>query len=241
MRDACQSGRDAKSVNVVGVVKQRRGDGDALETLTANAERPNGDLDEAVAIFICARPRLMAIAYRILGSTSEAEDIVQETWLRWQRADRTVVSNPQALLATMTVRLAINVSQSARRRRETSVEPWTPEAADAIDDPAARAERREAVEQAVLIIMARLTPSERAAYVLRDAFDYPYRQISEILHLGVDNTRQLVCRARGRIAADRSTVVSPVPHQRFLQAFLRASRAGDLSDLEEQLAADLAG
>jgi RNA polymerase sigma factor (sigma-70 family) len=228
-------------VNVVGVAKQRRGDGDAVAALIAGAERPNGDLDEAVAIFVRARPRLMTMAYRILGSTSEAEDVVQETWLRWQRVDRTVLSNPQALLATMTVRLAINVSRSARRRRETSVEAWTTEATDPSDGPAARAERRDAVEQAVFIIMARLTPSERAAYVLREAFDYPYRQISEILHLGVGNTRQLVCRARGRIAADRSTVVSPVPHQRFLQAFLSAARTGDLSDLEEQLAADLAG
>ncbi|GAA1587264.1 hypothetical protein GCM10009789_45990 [Kribbella sancticallisti] len=203
-------------------------------------QRVNGDLDEAVAIFVSVRPRLMAIAYRVLTSTGEAEDVVQEIWLRWQNMDRTVVLNPPALLSTMTTRLAINVSQSARRRREISVDPWALEAADASDDPAARAERREAVEQAVQIIMGRLAPSERAAYVLREAFDYPYRQISEILHLGAANTRQVVCRARAHIAAERRAVMGPASHERFLQAFLSAARAGDFTDLEELLATDRA-
>jgi RNA polymerase sigma factor (sigma-70 family) len=183
----------------------------------------------------------MAIAYRILASRTEAEDVVQEIWLRWQKADRTVVSNPQALLSTMTARFAINVSQSARRRHETSLEPWTPETAHPSDDPAARAEHRETLEQAVLIILGRLTPSERAAYVLREVFDYPYRQISEILHLRAANTRKLVSRARRHIAADSYAVVSPASNRRFLQAFLSAARAGDFTDLEELLAADLAG
>jgi RNA polymerase sigma factor (sigma-70 family) len=217
-----------------GTVKER------VDNKGAVAEPMSGDLDEAVAIFVGARPRLMAIAYRILGSTAEAEDVVQETWLRWQKVDRTAVSNPQALLATMTVRLAINVRQSARRRRETPVEAWTPEAVDPGDDPATRAERLDAVERAVLIMMASLTPSERAAYILREAFDYPYRQISEILHLGAANARQLVCRARRRIAADGRTAVSTTSHQHFLQAFLNAARAGDFAALEEVLAADLA-
>ncbi|TDD23737.1 sigma-70 family RNA polymerase sigma factor [Kribbella turkmenica] len=200
-----------------------------------------GDLDEAVAVFVAARPRLMAIAYRILGCTAEAEDVVQETWLRWQKVDRTIVANPQALLATMTVRLAVNVRQSARRRRETPVEAWTPEAVDPGDDPATRAERRDALEQAVLVMMTRLTPSERAAYVLREAFDYPYRQISEVLHLGAANARQLVCRARRRIADDSRAAVSTASHQHFLHAFLNAARAGDFTDLETFLAADQAG
>jgi hypothetical protein len=93
----------------------------------------------------------------------------------------------------------------------------------------------------LLIIMGRLTPSERAAYILREAFDYPYRQISEILHLGAANSRQLVSRARRRIAADKRTAVSPNSHQRLLQTFLSAARAGDLTDLEELLAGDRAG
>jgi RNA polymerase sigma-70 factor, ECF subfamily len=230
----------AGTVNLA-VVEQRGDHGDTAAAQTADAKRINGDLDEAVAIFLSVRPRLMAIAYRYLASTTEAEDIVQETWLHWQKADRTVVSNPPALLATMTTRLAINVSQSARRRHETFLDTWTPEAADTSDDPATRAECREAVAEAVLIVLGRLTPGERAAYVLREAFDYPYRQISEILHVGVANSRQLVSRARRHIAADRRTTVSPASHQSLLRTFLSAARTGDLSDLEELLAADLGG
>ena len=223
-----------------GAAKERQYGGGAVAPAT-HTERLSGDLDEAVAIFVNARPRLMAIAYRILGTTGEAEDVVQETWVRWQKVDRTAVSDPRALLATMTVRLAINVSQSACRRRETCVGAWASEVADASDDPATRAEHGETVEEAVWIILASLTPSERAAYVLREAFDYPYRQISEMLQLGAANTRQLVCRARKRIASDRHTAVSPASHQHFLQAFLSAARVGDLTDLEELLTADLAG
>jgi len=198
------------------------------------------DLDEALATFVEMRPRLMAIAYRLLGSTSEAEDVVQETWLRWQKTDRTVVSNPQALLATMTTRLAINVRNSARRRHETLVDRWAPEAGDAGDDPAAQTERLEAVEEAVRLMMARLTPSERAAYVLREAFGYPYRQISERLQVGVANARQLVTRARAHLAADARTVANSATHEPFLHAFLNAAQAGEFADLDEVLAADLA-
>ncbi|MFI7065177.1 sigma-70 family RNA polymerase sigma factor [Kribbella sp. NPDC050124] len=171
------------------------------------------DLDEALATFVEMRSRLMAIAYRILGSTNEAEDVVQETWLRWQRTDRTVVANPNALLSTMTVRLAINVSQSARRRHETLVDRWTSDATDASDDPGAQAERREAVEEAVQLMMARLTSSERAAYVLREAFGYPYRQISERLQVGVANARQLVSRARAHLAAGPQTLANSASHE----------------------------
>ncbi|MFG1621923.1 sigma-70 family RNA polymerase sigma factor [Kribbella sp. NPDC049227] len=198
------------------------------------------DLDEALATFVEVRPRLMAIAYRMLGSTSEAEDVVQEIWLRWQKTDRAVVSNPQALLATMTTRLAINVSKSARRRHETLVDRWAPDVGDARDEPAAQAERREAVEEAVQLMMARLTPSERAAYVLREAFGYPYRQISERLHVGAANARQLVSRARAHLAADAHTVADSASHEPFLHAFLNAAQAGELAGLEEVLAADLA-
>jgi len=198
------------------------------------------DLDEALAVFAEMRPRLMAIAYRLLGSTSEAEDVVQETWLRWQKTDRTVVSNPQALLTTMTTRLAINVSQSARRRHETLVDRWAPEACGASDDPTAQIERREAVEEAVRLMMAKLTPSERAAYVLREAFGYPYRQISDRLQVGVANARQLVSRARAHLAADARTEANSASCEPFLHAFLNAAQAGEFADLEAVMASDLA-
>nr|WP_272954982.1 sigma-70 family RNA polymerase sigma factor [Kribbella shirazensis] len=197
--------------------------------------------EEALAIFVSVRSRLMAIAYRILASTSEAEDVVQEVWLRWQKTDRTVVVEPQALLVTMAVRLALNVKQSARRRHETFMTPAVPVATDASDDPASLAERSEAVEQAVQIIMERLTPRERAALVLREAFDYPYGQLADFLHLGAANTRQLVSRARRRTGTGHRTTVSAAASQHFLETFLHASRAGDVTDLEELLAADLAG
>lgn len=196
-------------------------------------------LDDAVAVFVRVRPRLLGIAYRIVGSTTEAEDVVQEVWLRWQRTDRTAVANPHAFLATVATRLAINVRQSAWRRRETCVGPWFPEpATTADDDPAAKAERGEAVELAVLLLLGTLSPRERAAYLLREVFDYPYRQISDILHLRAANTRQLVSRAHGHLARNGHQQVAPDVHQHLLDTFLTAARAGDLHDLEELLIAD---
>src|SRR3954447_19172830 len=139
------------------------------------------DLDAAATTFAAVRPRLFGIAYRMLGTVADAEDIVQDTWERWQQTDRTVVREPAAFLATTATRLAINELQSARVRRETYVGPWLPEPVDTSADPLLGAERGEALELAVLTLMEKLTPQERAAYVLREAFDYPYGQIAEIL------------------------------------------------------------
>ena len=198
------------------------------------------ELDQAAATFIAARPRLFGIAFRILGTASEAEDVMQEVWLRWHGADRAVVVNSSAFLATTTTRLAINVAQSARRRRETYVDHWLPEPADANDDPCTKAEQAEAVELAVQLLLANLTPNERAAFVLREVFDYPYQQISEILQLRMDNTRQIVSRTRSRLSAERRAPVDAADQRRFLRAFLAAAQAGNLGDLEELLAQDAA-
>ena len=130
------------------------------------------------------RPRLFGIAYRMLGSAVEAEDVVQDVWVRWQTADRSVVRDAPAFLATTTTRLAINVIQSARSRRETSVGPWLPEPVDTNADPGLGAERSEALEVAVLILLEKLSPTQRAAYILRKAFDYSYREIAKILRRG---------------------------------------------------------
>jgi RNA polymerase sigma factor (sigma-70 family) len=222
-------------------LEPRRYERGAVEGSGADAERADSGPDDAVAIFISMRPRLLAIARRILASTCDAEDVVQEIWLRWQKANRETVANPQALLATMTSRLAINIRQSARRRHEICVESCESEAGDPSADPAIRAERGEAIEQAVLLILGRLTPKERAAYVLREAFGYSYEQVSEVLDLGTANTRQLVSRARRHITADERTTGTTASHQRFLRAFLAAARAGDFGDLEQMLVADLAG
>jgi len=223
------------------VPRQTTDDHGAVAARTAAVEQDSGDLDEAVAAFVRARPRLMAIAYRFLASTSDAEDVVQETWLRWQKTDRTAVTDPQALLATMAARLAINVSQCARRRRETCVAiPALDDAEPGDNDPATSAELREALEEAVLIIMESLSSTERAAFVLREAFGYPYGRIADLLHLRPANSRQLVSRARKHIAADARTIGASTSHQTFLQAFLNAARGGDLPGLEAVLSADLA-
>jgi DNA-directed RNA polymerase specialized sigma24 family protein len=116
------------------------------------------DLEEAAAVFMSLRPRLFGIAYRMLSSASEAEDLVQEVWLRWQMYDRSTVVNPAAFLATATTRLAINALQSARVRRETYIGPWLPEPVDTSADPYLGAERGEALEFAALLLMEKLTP-----------------------------------------------------------------------------------
>jgi RNA polymerase sigma-70 factor (ECF subfamily) len=197
-----------------------------------------GELDDALAVFNQVRPRLMGIAYRMLGSHAEAEDLVQEVWLRWQNADRAAVQNPVAYLCTAVTRLAINASQSARARRETYVGPWLPEPVDTSADPYLGAERGEALSFAVLLVLERLSPTERAAYILREAFDYPYDELAAMLQSTEPAVRQLVSRARKRIRAERRTEVSGAEQQKLLTAFITAARAGDLSMLEDMLAAD---
>lgn len=200
----------------------------------------DGDsLDQATREFLAARPQLFGIAYRILGSAAEAEDIVQEAWLRWQNTDRTHIFEPAAFLATVTARLAINVAQSARARRESYVGPWLPEPVDTALDPQLGAERAEALELAVLLLLEKLNPVERAAYVLREAFDYPYKQVADILETSEANTRQLVSRARKHLAAERREPVSPTEHRRLLDVFLTAAQTGNLTKLEGILAADV--
>ncbi|MFE2462528.1 RNA polymerase sigma-70 factor [Streptomyces sp. NPDC059402] len=198
-----------------------------------------GTLDQATKDFLSARPQLFGIAYRVLGSAAEAEDIVQETWLRWQSTDRSKVHEPAAFLTTVATRLAINVAQSARVRRESYVGPWLPEPVDTTQDPHLGAERAEAVEMAVLLLLEKLNPVERAAYVLREAFDYPYGRIAEILETSEANTRQLVSRGRKHLAAERKEAVTPTAHRRLLEVFLSAARTGDLSVLEDVLTADV--
>jgi RNA polymerase sigma-70 factor (ECF subfamily) len=196
-------------------------------------------LDDALSDFVSVRPRLFGIAYRMLGSAAEAEDIVQDVWLRWQTTDRRAVQNAPGFLATTTTRLAINVVQSARSRRETYVGPSLPEPVDTSADPGLGAERGEALEFAVLLLLEKLSPTERAAFVLREAFDYSYQQIANTLKLGEANTRQLVTRARKHIADGRRSTVSSAEQRRLLNAFIAAARKGDLAALERLFASEL--
>lgn len=196
-------------------------------------------LDDGLSDFVSVRPRLFGIAYRMLGSAVEAEDIVQDAWMRWQSTDRSIVRDAPAFLATTTTRLAINVAQSARSRHEEYVGPRLPEPVDTSADPGLGAERGEALEFAVLTLLEKLSPTERAAYVLRQAFDYPYRHIADILHLSEANTRQLVTRARKHISDGRRAPVSSVERQRLLNAFIAAAQKGDLPALEGLFASDI--
>jgi RNA polymerase sigma-70 factor (ECF subfamily) len=198
-----------------------------------------GSLDRATSDFLAARPRLFGIAYRLLGSAAEAEDIVQEVWLRWQSTDHTGIQEPTAFLTTIATRLSINAAQSARTRRESYVGPWLPEPVDTSSDPHLGAERAEALDLAVLFLLERLNPTERASYVLREAFDYPYKQIADILETTTVNARQLVSRARRHLATERRQPVSSADHRRLLEAFVAAARNGDLPALEELLTADV--
>ncbi|WP_306185257.1 MULTISPECIES: RNA polymerase sigma-70 factor [unclassified Streptomyces] len=196
-------------------------------------------LDRATRDFIAARPQLFGIAYRVLGSATEAEDIVQEAWLRWQNSDRAGIHEPTAFLTTVTARLAINHAQSARVRRESYIGPWLPEPVDTSGDPHLGAERAEALDLAVLFLLEKLNPVERAAYVLREAFDYPYQQLAEILETSEANTRQLVSRARKHLSSQRREPVGSAAHRRLLEAFVAAAQTGDLSALEGVLTADV--
>jgi len=195
--------------------------------------------DDGVSVFESIRPRLFGIAYRMLGSAAEAEDIVQDAWLRWQGTDRSAVVDPPAFLATATTRLAITFAQSARSRRETYIGPWLPEPVDTSGDPRLGAERAEGLEFAVLLLLEKLSPTERAAYVLREAFDYSYDQIAHIIRSTEANARQLVTRARKHISDGRRKSVSPSEQQRLLNAFIVASQKGDLPALEKLFASDV--
>ncbi|MFE6041459.1 RNA polymerase sigma-70 factor [Streptomyces sp. NPDC056452] len=197
-------------------------------------------LERATQEFLAARPQLFGVAYRVLGSSADAEDILQEAWLRWQSTDRGDIIEPRAFLTTVTTRLAINLAQSARMRRESYIGPWLPEPVDTSRDPNVGAERAEAVEMAVLLVLGKLNPVERAAYVLREAFDYPYPQIAEMLDTSEANTRQLVSRSRKHLAAERKEQpVGRAEHRRLLEVFLGAAQTGDLATLEHVLSEDV--
>lgn len=195
--------------------------------------------EAGLAEFEQVRPRLFGIAYRMMGTASDADDVVQDTWLRWSRTDRSAVRDPGAFLATTATRLAINALTSARATRETYIGPWLPEPVSTTDDPALGAERAEALEMAVVRLLERLAPKERAAYVLREAFDYPYRDIAELLDTSEANARQLVRRARDHIAVERAVPADPDQQAQILGAFLTAAQSGDLAALESVLTAQV--
>nr|WP_055503662.1 RNA polymerase sigma-70 factor [Nonomuraea pusilla] len=181
------------------------------------------------------RPVLLGLAYRLLGSMWDAEDVVQEAWLRWEGADRSDVRDPKAFLMTVVSRLALDQLRSARVKREAYTGPWLPEpVATAQAGPLDTAELRDTVSYATLHMMERLSPPERAVFVLREAFELPYDRIAEIVGSSVANARQLHHRASVRMAQGRDRFrPSSEDHARLLLRFMEAAGGGDLAALAE--------
>ncbi|GAA1775626.1 RNA polymerase sigma factor SigJ [Luedemannella helvata] len=192
--------------------------------------------------FEAARPRLQAIAYRLLGTAGDAEDAVQETFLRWHAADIDRIEVPEAWLTKVLTNLCLNQLTSARARREVYVGPWLPEpllAGDPMLSPADTAEQRESLSYAVLALMERLAPNERAVYVLREAFDYPHREIAEILDLTEAGSQQLFHRAKKHLADGKARVaVDESAARRIVQEFLAAATSGRTEPLVRLLTMD---
>ena len=187
-----------------------------------------------------ARRRAFDIGYRMLGSVSEAEDIAQEAVLRLARA-RGSIDEPAAWITTAATRLSIDVLRSARARRETYVGPWLPEPliGNCADDAAAHAEVADSLSQAFLVMLERLSPTERAAFLLREVFDYDYAEIARILERSEVNSRQIVSRAKKHLGAARPRFdADPAVRDRLLERFLAAADEGDVAALEALLAED---
>ncbi|MEW9547773.1 RNA polymerase sigma-70 factor [Nonomuraea sp. NPDC050783] len=196
---------------------------------------------EAEAGFEEHRPMLLGLAYRLLGSMWDAEDVVQEAWLRWQGTDRSQVREPRAFLVTVVSRLALDQLRSARVKREAYTGPWLPEpVATAEAGPLDTAELRDTVSFATLHLMERLSPPERAVFVLREAFELPYEQVAEIVGTSVANARQLHRRASVRLAEGRDRFApSREDHSRLLTRFMAAAAGGDLDALKDLLHEDV--
>jgi RNA polymerase sigma-70 factor (ECF subfamily) len=193
-------------------------------------------ISEADAVsFVRARPRLFSIARRVLGSATDADDVVQDAWMRWVRTDRSQVRDPAGFLATTTKRLALNVGQTARARHDTDIGPRLLDAVDPAADPELGAEQRAALELALWTVLERLSGAERAVYVLREAFEYPHRRIAHVVGLSEANVRQLVTRARARISGEPRWTVDAAEHERLVDAFVAAAQSGDLVRLEHLL------
>jgi len=194
-----------------------------------------GDHADATDVFEGERPRLFGIAYRMLGSVSDADDVVQDAWLRWCSTDRASIRTPAAFLTTVTSRIALDRLGSAQRRRETYVGPWLPEPlASADDDPESTTIMAESVMLGFLAVLERLGPVERAVFVLREVFALPYDEVAAVVDRSEDACRQIARRARSHVRTERPRVsVDRDRDRKLLDAFLGALASG----VPEELAA----
>ncbi|EDY58229.1 MULTISPECIES: RNA polymerase sigma-70 factor [Streptomyces] len=201
--------------------------------------------DTETDVFEEHRPVLLGVAYRMLGRVADAEDVVQEAWLRWSAADRSEVREPRAYLVRVTTRLAIDRLRQVKARGETYVGPWLPEPyvtdfGDTVPDTAEQAVLADSVSLAVLVVMESLSPLERAVFVLREAFGYPYADIAAMLDRGEPAVRQLAGRARRHVEERRPRFdVDPVRRRDLTERFLAAAGGGDLKELLSLLAPDV--
>jgi RNA polymerase sigma-70 factor, ECF subfamily len=203
------------------------------------------DTDTLTELFEEHRPMLLGVAYRMLGRTADAEDVVQEAWLRWTAADRAAVREPRAFLVRITTRLAIDRLRQAQARRESYVGPWLPEPlvtdfGPAAPDSAERALLADSVSLAVLVVLESLSPLERAVFVLREAFGFPYGEIATALDRSEAAVRQLAGRARRHVDEGRPRYdVDPAERRDLTERFLSAAAGGDLGELLALLAPDV--
>ncbi|ANS63682.1 ECF-sigma factor [Streptomyces lincolnensis] len=201
--------------------------------------------DTVTDVFQEHRPVLLGVAYRMLGRVADAEDVVQEAWLRWSAADRSEVREPRAYLVRVTTRLAIDRLRQVKARGETYVGPWLPEPyvtdfGDTVPDTAERAVLADTVSLAVLVVLESLSPLERAVFVLREAFGYPYADIAAMLERAEPAVRQLAGRARRHVEERRPRYeVDPAQRRDLTERFLAAAGDGDLEGLMSLLAPDV--
>jgi RNA polymerase sigma-70 factor (ECF subfamily) len=201
--------------------------------------------DTETDLFEEHRPVLLGVAYRMLGRVADAEDVVQDAWLRWSAADRSEVREPRAYLVRVTTRLAIDRLRQVKSRGETYVGPWLPEPyvtdfGDTVPDTAEQAVLADSVSLAVLVVMESLSPLERAVFVLREAFGYPYAEIAAMLDRAEPAVRQLAGRARRHVDERRPRYdVDPARRRDLTERFLAAAGGGDLEGLMSLLAPDV--
>lgn len=206
------------------------------------ADQPVGAPPDDIGVdaFFEHRDVLFAIAYRMLGSVSDAQDAVQDAWLRWAAADRSVVRHPRAYLIRTISRLSLDRLRSASNRREVYVGPWLPEPLATGPDVAEEVAQADSVSMALLVVLETLSPLERAVFVLREAFELPYGEIAEALGSTEPAVRQLAHRAREHVAARRPRYESdPTVHRTVSERFLAACSSGQLSELVGVLAPDV--
>jgi RNA polymerase sigma factor (sigma-70 family) len=196
--------------------------------------------DRDLHVFEQARPSLLGLAYRLLGSRADAEDVVQDCFLKWRNADRASIVEPGAWLSTACTRRCLDVLHAAHRARVDYVGPWLPEPIHRIVPPGADGKLAASLTTAFLLMLQRLTPRERAAYLLREVFDQPYAQIAVALDMEEAACRQLVSRARAHIERDKVRHVTPIATQdQLLRAFEAAITSGDTAQLTEMLSSDI--